>query len=376
MAQFSKGDTFTNGEQVTGARLNQLVDSATLLAGAITDQTSITANTVASGDSILLYDLSATALREANVSDVLGSNVAITTSAITGGANSDILIAPNDGVIVIGQAYVSGDGLTVTVTSTAHLLSVGQVILIAGAGTGYNGTFRVAGVLTNSFSYVMTTAAVAGSGTLNYTKKGVVNNSANKLIAGNLYVDGSTALIGAVSVTGTLNVAGATTLGSAAITSLVINGKTPMTTQDNLSKYYVKSGQATGAWTTTTGEKAVWTSPTLPTPPSDETWIYEITASFTGGDGADSNTRSVPNSLIGKLYKGSTVLFTQSYSAGVHRFTGTTMTFTTSITSTDTAVVLSLKANNVHYGLTENPWYTVRLNKVKTANISDLSSLL
>ena len=30
MAQLTKGDTFTDGQQVTGARLNQLVDSAVL----------------------------------------------------------------------------------------------------------------------------------------------------------------------------------------------------------------------------------------------------------------------------------------------------------------------------------------------------------
>ena len=211
MAQISKGDTFTDGQQVTGARLNQLVDSASLLAGAITDQPNITAGTVASGDSVLLYDLSATALREANVSDVLGSNVPVVTSSITAGNTNDILITPNDGVIVSGLAYTSGDGLTVTVTSAAHTLAVGQVILIAGAGTGYNGTFRVATILTNSFTYVMTTAATAGSGTLNYTKKGLVKNPANKSIAGNLYVDGSAVIAGATLQTGDVTQTGSVT---------------------------------------------------------------------------------------------------------------------------------------------------------------------
>ena len=220
MAQFSKGDTFTDGQQVTGARLNQLVDAATLLAGAITDQANITAGTVASNDSILLYDLSATALREANVSDVLGSNLSITTSAITAGANSDIVVTPNDGTIVSGQAYTSADGLTVTVTSTAHLLTVGQVILIAGAGTGYNGTFRVATASTNSFTYVMTTAATAGGGSLSYTKKGLVNNPANESVAGNLYVDGtsvvaSSYVAGNQTVAGNLAVTGTSTFSNA-----------------------------------------------------------------------------------------------------------------------------------------------------------------
>ena len=231
MAQFSKGDTFTDGEQVTGARLNQLVDSATLLAGAITEQTNITAGTVASNDSMLVYDLSATALREANVSDVLGSNVPVVTSSVTGGANSDILITPNDGAVVSGVSYTSGDGLTVTVTSTAHLLSVGQVILIAGASTGYNGTFLVATTALNSFTYVMTTAATAGSGTLNYTKKGLVKNSGNESVAGNLYVTGSSVVGGSSAVTGNSTVAGNSTVsGNSTVTgNLAVTGTTTLT---------------------------------------------------------------------------------------------------------------------------------------------------
>ena len=94
MAQISKGDTFTNGEQVTGARLNQLVDSATLSTGAILDQGAMTANTVAATDSVLLYDLSATGLRKPTVSDILNSNLPVTTSAIAGGAGVDVVITP------------------------------------------------------------------------------------------------------------------------------------------------------------------------------------------------------------------------------------------------------------------------------------------
>ena len=83
MAQIQKGDTFADGQQVTGARLNQLIDSATILPNIITDQTNLTANTVETGDSILLYDLSATALREATASDLLNSNIPVTASSVT-----------------------------------------------------------------------------------------------------------------------------------------------------------------------------------------------------------------------------------------------------------------------------------------------------
>lgn len=92
MAQISKGDTFTNGEQVTGARLNQLVDSATLLVGAITDQPNITAGTLEATDSTIVNDSGT--LKEATIGDILGSNLPIVTSSITGGAGVDITVTP------------------------------------------------------------------------------------------------------------------------------------------------------------------------------------------------------------------------------------------------------------------------------------------
>ena len=211
MAQIQKGDTFVDGQQVTGARLNQLIDSATVLPNIITDQTNLTANTVASGDSVLLYDLSATALREATASDLLNSGIAVTTSSITAGANSDIVITPNDATIVTGATYTSSDGLTVVVTSNAHGLTVGQVVLISSAGTGYNGTFRLTAVSTNTFTYVMTTAATAGSGSLAFIRKGTVKNTGNKIINGNLYVDGSTTIAGSVINSGSVTNTGTVT---------------------------------------------------------------------------------------------------------------------------------------------------------------------
>ena len=282
MAQLQSPETYVDGQQVTATRLNNQTNGATLLPGAITDQTNITANTVASGDSILLYDLSATALREANVSDVLGSNVPVTTSAVTAGANSDIVITPNDGTIVTGQAYTSADGLTVTVTSTAHALTAGQVILVTAAATGYNGTFRVATVLTNSFTYVMTTAATAGSGTLSYTKKGLVKNPANKSIAGNLYVDGSTAVAGSEYVAGSLTVAGATTLSGALTSSgtanftgaLQVNGTVGYVLTEIVEENMSYTGSpAVSVWT------ACFTSASY-TKPAGEIWVLEVDFRF------------------------------------------------------------------------------------------------
>ena len=199
-------------QQVTAANLNAHVNNAQLEPGAISDHSALP-DPLASGDQFLVNDVSATpdVLKSITAGSLFSSNLPIVTSSITAGTTSDIVITPNDGTIVTGQSYTSGDGLTVTVTSTAHTLTVGQVILVASAGTGYNGTFRVATIATNSFTYVLTTAATAGSGTLSYTKKGLVKNPANKSISGNLYVDGSTEVAGNQRVAGNLAVTGTST---------------------------------------------------------------------------------------------------------------------------------------------------------------------
>ena len=283
MAQLQSPETYVDGQQVTATRLNNQTNGAIALPGLITDQTNITANTVASGDSVLLYDLSATALREANVSDVLGSNVPVTTSAVTGGANSDIVLTPNDGAIVNGQAYTSGDGLTVTVTSTAHGLVVGQVILITAAATGYNGTFRVATVATNSFTYVMTTAATPGSSTLSYTKKGTIRNAGNESVAGSLFVAGSASISGATAISGNTTISGnATISGSATVSGALTSSGTANFTgilQVNGIVGYVLTevveetmSSVTPAVLNTAG---VFTSAAF-TKPSDEIWVFEI----------------------------------------------------------------------------------------------------
>ena len=305
MAQFSKGETFADGQQVTGARLNQLVDSAVLLAGAITDQTNITAGTVASGDSVLLYDLSATALREANVSDVLGSNLPVTTSALTAGTNRDVVVTPNDGVIVTGLGYSSGDGLTVTVTSSAHGLVVGQVILVASAGTGYNGTFRVASVATNSFTYVMPTAATAGTGTLSYTKKGAIRNTGSENIAGSLFVSGNATISGTTAITGATTVSGALTAsGTANFTGAVQYDGVPvygLTSVTEIAVPTVTADASTGTlYATTCNQYIDICSFTSLTKTNKEIWVFEaeFPSQITAGTGKYAITKVGPPIIV------------------------------------------------------------------------------
>ena len=53
MAQLQKGDTFADGQQVTGTRLNQLVDAAVILPNVITDQQIV--GVLAQDDKLLVY---------------------------------------------------------------------------------------------------------------------------------------------------------------------------------------------------------------------------------------------------------------------------------------------------------------------------------
>lgn len=173
MAQISKGDTFTDGEQVTGARLNQLVDSATLSAGAILDQGAMTANTVAATDSVLLYDLSATGLRKPTVGDLLNSNLPVTTSAITGGAGVNVVITPAatykvdvagafeaDSINSVGATTVGGTlGVTGALTASTTLTATGA--LTASSTLAVTGTTTLTGAAT--------VGDVTASGTVNIT---------------------------------------------------------------------------------------------------------------------------------------------------------------------------------------------------------------
>lgn len=92
--QIYAGEAFANGQQVDALRLNNHVAHATLLAGAVTEQTALTPNTVAAGDGLIIHDASVSALRKATAGDILGSGVPIVTSSVTAVAGADLVITP------------------------------------------------------------------------------------------------------------------------------------------------------------------------------------------------------------------------------------------------------------------------------------------
>lgn len=256
-------------QQVTAANLNAHVNSAVILSGIITDQTNITANTVASGDSILLYDLSVAALREANISDVLRSNLPVTTSAITAGANSDVVITSNDGVVVAGSSYVSGDGLTVVVTTlAAHGLLANNVVLISGAGTGYNGTFKITAVTSLTFTYVRglpaaTPAAFATACT--YVRK------ASEIVHGNIVATKSVFVTENITSQGNLIIKGQTQLENAP----TIGGKSLPQLYDVVEVVVPTASWGWGNNNTAYTYDQMFLSSTY-VKPVDEIWIIEV----------------------------------------------------------------------------------------------------
>jgi hypothetical protein len=128
MAQISKGDTFVNGEQVDGTRLNQLVDSAQLLVGAITDQPSITANTLEATDTTIVND--AGVLKEATIGDFLNSNLPITTSSINGVTGADIVVAP-----AAGQKFDVAGAFEANSNNTVGNSTIGGNLTVTGSST-------------------------------------------------------------------------------------------------------------------------------------------------------------------------------------------------------------------------------------------------
>lgn len=271
MAQISKGDTFTNGEQVTGARLNQLVDSATLSVGAILDQGAMTAGTVAATDSVLLYDLSATGLRKPTVSDILNSNLPITTSAITGGAGVDLVVTPAAGQKVdVAGAFESESA------NVVNALTVGGVINGTGAIKIATGTQaeRPASPIAGHIRFNTT------SGTL-------------EVYSGTGWINGNTS--GSALFDGTVNITGAIQFNSRPVYAVY-------EFVESSSYAYVSFGTLGGF----TGSK--YQSTALQTKTADERWDITFNVSANFGFGLSSYTIKVIDNN-GVVYATSTIPF-------------------------------------------------------------------
>lgn len=111
MPQLIKNETFADGELVTGLRLNNIIDLATLGTQSITAQTAVTTFDIQSTDYLLVYDSSATALRKASIDDIFRSGQTIKVSSISGpsGANLTVGIAGGFAFVINGNTNITGD---------------------------------------------------------------------------------------------------------------------------------------------------------------------------------------------------------------------------------------------------------------------------
>ena len=221
MAQIQSPETYADGQQVTAARLNNQTNGAILLPGAVTDQAALVGD-VATDDTVILHDTSETELRKATVGSFLSSGFPVVTDSVTATANADIAVTPNDGSSVFGSNYVSADGLTVVVTTlAAHGLLANQIVLVSGAGSGYNGTFKITAVTSTTFTYVLYTAATptASPTACTFVRKASVLVAGSEVITGSQFVNGEVETLD-LQVDGQANI-NSSTIKSANITSSI-----------------------------------------------------------------------------------------------------------------------------------------------------------
>lgn len=208
MPQLNKGDTFADGQQVTGARLNQLVDSATLLPGAITDQSAVTTNDVQAADKVIIYDDSDAALKKAGISDILNSQIPITTTTVNG-VSSRLDVVNADGAVVTGATYSYVSSNIVTVTSSAHGLLANDFVSITCTSTSgddgskFSGIATVVSAATNTFTYRVFGTVLASSGTAVWNKSGALAINGSTKVSENLDVAGNAEINGTLSLKGT-----------------------------------------------------------------------------------------------------------------------------------------------------------------------------
>lgn len=110
MAQIQKGETFTDvspGKSVTSTRLNNHVDGAILLPGAITEQTTV-GTAIAADDTLLIHDQSASGLKKVEAQNILPPQaISAKTDISTAIAAADLLLmadASNSNALMAVQA--------------------------------------------------------------------------------------------------------------------------------------------------------------------------------------------------------------------------------------------------------------------------------
>lgn len=224
--QFQSPENYAAGQQLTAARLNNMVNNAVPLPGLIGDRTALTASTLASDDKFLILDTSASALRTANASDILSSGLPITTPGISY-SGQDIQVNVSDSSSITTASFLSSDGITVTVTATAHGFSPGgtNLIEVTGAPSTYNGIFVFNYVDANTFTYTtfFTGTPVTSPTVITVKRKGAQRNASSIVTNSYLSVTQQSIFGGTIYSKGSLNILGSLTCPTSATFSGTTN---------------------------------------------------------------------------------------------------------------------------------------------------------
>ena len=230
MAKFNTGQSFADGDQVTGAKLNNIIGLLDIYSGVIADQTSIAA-TVSTADLLLIADtdagssgaankvtiqkllndtLTGGTFTNANIAEQLtygtatGNRTVSTSETITNGTISNATLGTTTGTLATITNLTAG-----TTTSTAANITSGTVqTLTASTATITGGTYS--GAINSTLGTIATLNSTTGTvATLNSTTGTVATLNSTTGTITNL----STTLAGDFTIsqgTATLSTTGAT----------------------------------------------------------------------------------------------------------------------------------------------------------------------
>lgn len=164
MPDINRTQNFVDGDLVTALKLKNLIDLATIDHTFVSGKPELALASIdANNDTVLLHDVSASALRKVRVRSILQSPVLIpsltatnvVTSTINGEANKGVAVTANNGVAVTGRNWVSSNGTLVTVTATAHGLTTGNVLSITASNPQYSADTAITVTSVDAFTYTL-----------------------------------------------------------------------------------------------------------------------------------------------------------------------------------------------------------------------------
>ena len=177
MPDITRSQNFENGDLVTAQKLKDLIDLSSINPTFVTGKTELAAQTVATGDHLLIYDLSALAFRKVRAADLVASNLpvrattvtastSVSTPEITGPVGVDVVITPPAGRKIDVAGALEADSINAVGAITAGGL------VTANLGATIAGPVTASGIanFTNSIQF---------SGTPVYGLSAVIEGSVN-----------------------------------------------------------------------------------------------------------------------------------------------------------------------------------------------------